>query len=288
MPSSCRQPIGSFIPITLEQLARERGVLQSDKSTPCRAGFSVPGPPLSKYTSLVQSRAPLDTEQCVVYVLGAEINTASFAMYTFSISVLLQALLIISMSGAADHGRSRKQLLLAFAFVGATATMLFLPVVPKVFLLGALLAIVANTCFGASFVLLNSFLPVLVRRHPTVQHARSLQSREPRYTTGICDAEEAEPALVVEDDTIADEVVDYTAALLPDTGSDLDTLNRRSRAIPSPELQLSTKISSYGIGIGTYVSPLLLVLSASPIILSLIVVRQTLSRSSTGSRNYCM
>ena len=46
-----------------------------------------------------------DAQQCVVDVLGVEINTASFAMYTFSISVLVQALLIISMSGAADHGR---------------------------------------------------------------------------------------------------------------------------------------------------------------------------------------
>ena len=46
-----------------------------------------------------------DAQQCVVDVLGLEINTASFAMYTFSISVLAQALLIISMSGAADHGR---------------------------------------------------------------------------------------------------------------------------------------------------------------------------------------
>lgn len=89
-------------------------------------------------------------------------------MYTFSISVLVQALLIISMSGAADHGRHRKNLLLNFAIIGSLATMLFLPVTPQVFVLGALLAIIANTCFGASFVLLNSFLPLLVRNHPSV------------------------------------------------------------------------------------------------------------------------
>ena len=94
-------------------------------------------------------------------------------MYTFSISVLIQALLIISMSGAADHGRFRKTFLLWFAFVGSIATMLFLPVVPKVYLLGAVLAIISNTCFGASFVLLNSFLPLMVRFHPTVKYAES-------------------------------------------------------------------------------------------------------------------
>lgn len=89
-------------------------------------------------------------------------------MYTFSISVLIQALLIISMSGAADHGMHRKTFLLNFAFIGAIATMLFLPVTPQVFVFGALLAIIANTCFGASFVLLNSFLPLIVRNHPQV------------------------------------------------------------------------------------------------------------------------
>lgn len=104
----------------------------------------------------------------MVYILGAEVNTASFAMYTFSISVLIQALLIISMSGAADHGRYRKSFLLNFAFIGSLATMLFLPVTPQIFVLGALLAIISNTCFGASFVLLNSFLPLLVRNHPSV------------------------------------------------------------------------------------------------------------------------
>lgn len=112
-----------------------------------------------------------DKGQCIINFLGADVNTASFAMYTFSISVLVQALLIISMSGAADHGLYRKTLLLSFAFTGSVATMLFLVVIPKIYVFGALLAIVSNTCFGASFVLLNSFLPVLVRRHPSIQIA---------------------------------------------------------------------------------------------------------------------
>ena len=165
-----KRPQGSFLPITLEQLARDQGVLLKDKTTPCRAGWptghdttpnaTVFDPPKHRHNEL---------PACVIYFLGAEINTASFAMYTFSISVLIQALLIISMSGAADHGRFRKTFLLAFAFIGATATALFIAVVPKVYLLGALLAIISNTCFGASFVLLNSFLPVLVRHHPSIE-----------------------------------------------------------------------------------------------------------------------
>ena len=103
-------------------------------------------------------------------ILGTEMNTASFAMYTFSISVLLQALVVVTMSGAADHGRYRKSLLVAFAVIGAIVTMLFLPVTPSVYLFGSLWAIIGNVCFGASFVLLNSFLPLLVRHHPTVKN----------------------------------------------------------------------------------------------------------------------
>ena len=106
-------------------------------------------------------------------------NTASFAMYTFSASVLVQALVVVTMSGAADHGRYRKTLLLIFALVGSIATMLFLPVTPAVYLFGSLWAIVGNVCFGASFVLLNSFLPLLVRHHPTsrAHHATSAERR---------------------------------------------------------------------------------------------------------------
>ena len=205
--------IGSFIPITLEQLARENGVMLSDRSKPCSGSQ--------------------EKVQCVVEVLGVEVNTASFAMYTFSISVLVQALVIISMSGAADHGRYRKKLLLVFAGVGAVATMLFLPVGPAVFVLGALLAIVANTSFGASFVLLNSFLPLLVRNHPSIQDS----------TLSSFDRENE----IHQPDLQTPRLGDSTAALLPTSEATRDLKRQDST---SPELLLSTTISSYGYGIG--------------------------------------
>jgi UMF1 family MFS transporter len=182
-------------------------------------------------------------------------------MYTFSISVLIQALLIISMSGAADHGRFRKTFLLCFAFVGSIATMLFLPVVPSVYLLGAVLAIIANTCFGASFVLLNSFLPLLVRFHPTVRYPDS--STENSFANDDEDdletptqervAHEAHWANhLSRRENVLDEVADATTALLPSGASaaDLTSPRVKSSAAPSQELALSTKISSYGIAIG--------------------------------------
>ncbi|KAK8156493.1 autophagy-related protein 22-like protein [Phyllosticta citrichinensis] len=239
--------VGSFIPITLEQLAREVGVLHSDKTTPCRSSFDVPAP--QPHGLLSKPPSP-DTVQCVVYVLGVEINTASFAMYTFSISVLVQALLIISMSGAADHGQYRKTLLVTFAAIGSVATMLFLPVTPPVFLLGALLAIIANTAYGASNVLLNSFLPLLVRNHPTVRPYDNDDDDDDddEYSSS------SEGAIMDEAD---DEATPYHGRLDSRTGllrrsstADFTMPLTKSPATPSQELALSSKISSYGIGIG--------------------------------------
>jgi UMF1 family MFS transporter len=248
--------IGSFIPITLEQLARENGVLLSDHTTPCKATLPASVSAFSPHQ---------DNGQCVVYLLGVEINTASFAMYTFSLSVLIQALLIISMSGAADHGRFRKSLLLNFAFIGSTATMLFLPIVPKVFILGAVLAIIANTCFGASFVLLNSFLPLLVRFHPTVRYANT--SSDSSYVDNDDSNPSPETSIrrdaqysneLAREENVLDGVVDATTALIPRqrSSADLTVPNPTSTATPSVELALSTKISSYGIAIG-YIAALL-------------------------------
>ncbi|KAI9720600.1 MAG: hypothetical protein M1812_002780 [Candelaria pacifica] len=248
--------IGSFIPITLEQLARERGVLLSDKTTPCHGSFEAPFPPSSNSTGIDArgSSKHANSGQCIIYLLGTEINTASFAMYTFSISVFIQSLLIISMSGAADHGNYRKSLLLSFAFTGAVATMLFLPIVPSVYLLGALLAIVANTCFGASFVLLNSFLPLLVRQHPSTQ-------QESPTTSAIQDPfsdEQRDDTESREEEPFEEDLENSNAALL--SRSDRPNLPS-STQLSSRALGLSTKISSYGIGIGYIAAVLLQTLS---------------------------
>jgi MFS transporter, UMF1 family len=156
-------------------------------------------------------------------------------MYTFSLSVLVQALLIISMSGAADHGRFRKTFLLAFAFTGAIATALFIGVVPQIYLIGGLLAIISNTCFGASFVLLNSFLPLLVRYHPTVQASRRNDRRGPT------------------DDYVEQEdnaMTSSRSGLMSRESASPGAADQDTPELISPELKLSTRISSYGIGIG--------------------------------------
>lgn len=265
---------GSFLPITLEQMARDRGVLLSDKSTPCKStwkdlpqaflheGWS--GPLSTSANEYSRPEAP-KVSQCVIYFLGAEVNTASFAMYTFSVSVLVQSILIISMSGAADHGSYRKFLLMVFAFLGSVSTMLFLFVVPRVYLLGGLFAIISNTCFGASFVLLNSFLPLLVRHHPSllesIDEDRTTRGQEGSASTIAVHNHQNYP--------------DATSPLLGSGQTHGRNTTTDSSNVTLPKtlqaLKLSTQISSYGIGIGYIGAVVLQVMS----ILVVVATRQT-------------
>lgn len=242
--------------MTLEQMARDRGVLLSDKTTPCSATRNASQSILSSDplghlfgSSAYETHAVSSSGQCVIHILGTEINTASFAMYTFSVSVFVQAILIISMSGAADHGSYRKFLLVTFAFIGSISTMLFLVVSPAYYLLAALFAIIANTCFGASFVLLNSFLPLLARHHRSLLGREANEGHAP-FDNATSSSDFRSP--VVENN-------DATTPLLRSgsTGDGAAQSTLAASTLISQELSLSTKISSNGIGIG-YVGSLLL------------------------------
>lgn len=175
-------------------------------------------------------------------------------MYTFSFSVLVQALTIVTMSGAADHGRFRKTLLLAFAFIGALATMSFLPVHSGVFWIAPILAIISNTCIGASFVLLNSFLPVLVRHHPTVLDSKSVSNVD-----GEHEVQHSSHSIEVEEDhdLVQTSSISSSQGLLSGTHKHQSSSGSpHTPSTISPELRMSTKISSTGISIG-YVSAIL-------------------------------
>ncbi|KAH0071004.1 MFS general substrate transporter, partial [Aureobasidium melanogenum] len=132
--------VGSFLPVTLEQLAKERGVLRSDHVTPCVKPKSAVAE-TSHLLLRAVSRATNDKNesQCVVQPFGKDISTASFAMYTFSIAVLVQAIVLISFSSVADHGSYRKKLLLAFGCIGSVSSMLFIVVSPSIYLVGPVL-----------------------------------------------------------------------------------------------------------------------------------------------------
>lgn len=113
--------------------------------------------------------------------------------------------------------------------------MLFIVTSPAIYLFGSFLVIAVVTCLGSSFVLLNSFLPLLVANHPSIRASASGQ---------------------LPSDIALDTFQEDSASLNP-AGQDNqstrsaigDSLPRATATIPA-ELQLSNRISSKGTGIG--------------------------------------
>ncbi|ORY14407.1 autophagy-related protein 22-like protein [Clohesyomyces aquaticus] len=212
--------VGSFLPVTLEQLSRERGVFFSDKSKPCVQPSSATGQDATKYHFVRAEDARQD--QCVINFLGSEITTASFAMYTFSAAVLVQAITLICFSSFADHGRAdkqtgpyRKKMLTAFAYAGSIASVLFIFISPAVYFLAPVLVIIGVTCLGCSFTLLNAFLPLLVSNHEDTSKESTLN--------GDFELEALNPG---------------------------STARRHDPEKLARDLQRSAKISSKGVGLG--------------------------------------
>ncbi|KKK16617.1 hypothetical protein ARAM_000519 [Aspergillus rambellii] len=191
--------VGSFLPLTLEQSAREQGYLQSSR-LPC-VGPDAPATS-GNGTSPVK-------EACVVPLMGLEVNTASFAMYTFSLAVLVQALTLVSFSALADY----------------------------VYVLGAVLVIIGVTCLGSSFVVLNSFLPILVANDPSLKSKPTGETGEELHRLNTAE-EDASLRSWTDDEEPG---IRSSAARFEKTSGSTST---------SPELQLSTSISSRGVGLG--------------------------------------
>lgn len=164
---------------------------------------------------------------CVIKFFGIYIDTASFPLYTFSLSVLLQVIVVISMSGAADRGRFRKQLLLFFGIMGALTTGLFVFITPTRYYLGSLLAIVSNAAFGAATVCGNAYLPVLVSNQKDVVAAENAtnDSAEPSASATTSSAGDTE-----------------NSPLLGTPKADVSDTNVRAK--------VSAKISGTGVALG--------------------------------------
>ncbi|CAK5278101.1 unnamed protein product [Mycena citricolor] len=148
-----------FLPICLEQFARDNGRLTPARTEPCVSASPVP----------IEAGG-----RCVVQIGWFWIDTASFSLYVYSFSVAMQALTVISMGGIADHPPHRKMLLLTFAFFGSIGAILFLALssTSPFWALSALFACVANVGFGASVVAMNSYLPSLAKEAPEVVRLR--------------------------------------------------------------------------------------------------------------------
>lgn len=146
----------------------------------------------------------------------------------------------LTIGARSNAGNNRKTLLLSFGFVGSATSMLFVFVAPPLFTIGSVLAIIGVTCLGSSFVVLNSFLPVLVANDPSIQRS------------DVTDGEELSN-LNQDDDTAEwnawEDSDGESMDGIQDTGPE-DGLKGKGPGSSSPELQRSTQISSKGVGLG--------------------------------------
>lgn len=246
--------VSTYVPLLLEQFARDNGVLPGDHSKSCSVPPIDPLPPAPGNSTLVdRSFQASASSPCVVNVFGHFLDPSSFTLYVFSLSVLLQTLTVISVTGFADKGNYKKGLLLGFGFVGALVTMDFAALLTENYYRAALHAVLANICYGVVNVCGNSFLPTLVENYISDQSKAVVSLR----ILGLCSGLGYLAALIVQLGTMA---------IVVKTGSSIASLQYailfvgawwflfqfpvffllHSRKVSSP-ISLSAKASSKGV-----------------------------------------
>lgn len=91
--------------------------------------------------------------------LGIPVAPASFLPYAISLSVVLQVVFLPVLGAIADYSHLRKRMLMLFATLGASSTVLLFFVTQHVWWLGGVLFVIANLSFGAAVVFYNAYLP---------------------------------------------------------------------------------------------------------------------------------
>jgi MFS-type transporter involved in bile tolerance (Atg22 family) len=94
-------------------------------------------------------------------LLGLSVAAGSWFSYVLSASVVLQVLVLPLVGAFADRWGRKREMLAAFALLGATFTTALFFVSDGRWLLGGLLFVVANISFGAATVVYYSWLPDL-------------------------------------------------------------------------------------------------------------------------------
>ncbi|KZV71513.1 MFS general substrate transporter [Peniophora sp. CONT] len=243
-----------YLPICLEQFARDNGYLLPERTVPCIA-------------------APAESNaRCVVKLGWAWLDTASFSLYVSSLSVALQALTVISIGALADTSR-RKPLLLSFAALGSLSALcfFFLSSTSVLWWLVAPLAILANVGFGASFVALNAYLPQLARSAPDVRLAREALAQAHREAeaevTGSNSNEHLEPLAVRDSSTSLDDDDASAPLLQPEdsTRSPSETLAVAKQDYTTALSRATARISAQGIALGYSAGIILLLLTIIPV-----------------------
>jgi UMF1 family MFS transporter len=113
---------------------------------------------LGPYLTSVLAREAADASG-FVHPLGIPVAVRAYWSYLVAAAVVLQIFLLPVIGALADYSHRKKQLLALFAYVGAGATAAMFFLKGPAYLFAGVLFLIANTAFGASVVVYNSFLP---------------------------------------------------------------------------------------------------------------------------------
>ncbi len=96
----------------------------------------------------------------ILILFGLPVLTAE-SLFPFAVgaSVFLQVFLLPILGAIADFSNVKKQMMAVFCYTAVIATCLLFFVTESTYLLGGILLIVSNLCFGAAMVFYNAFLP---------------------------------------------------------------------------------------------------------------------------------
>src|SRR5689334_15782656 len=114
---------------------------------------------LGPYLTVLAQNAVGDNGVVLGLGLFGDVTAKSLFPYATSLSVFLQVFLLPVLGAVADYSSHKKRLMALFCYIGAVATCLFFFITSDLYMLGALLFVVANLSFGASIVLYNAYLP---------------------------------------------------------------------------------------------------------------------------------
>jgi UMF1 family MFS transporter len=98
--------------------------------------------------------------------LGA-VTAKSLPSLCVSISVGAQVFLLPILGALGDYSDLKKRLMALFCYIAVIANCLLFFIKDDLYILGGLLFIVANVCFGASIVFYNAFLPEIATEDQT-------------------------------------------------------------------------------------------------------------------------
>jgi UMF1 family MFS transporter len=113
---------------------------------------------LGPYLTSVLAREAADASG-FVHPLGIPVAVRAYWSYLVAAAVVLQIFLLPVIGALADYSHRKKQLLALLAYVGAGATAAMFFLKGPAYLFAGVLFLIANTAFGASVVVYNSFLP---------------------------------------------------------------------------------------------------------------------------------